>query len=320
MSESFTIVPISVEVEGKIVSSNFDIFKEQITTALDNINTALDSDDDFAQAESDTKTMKQVEQSINASKDEALKQAEELNQLFDGMNEISSRIRTVRLDLEKKVKNRKEEIKKEIIDLGMKSFDAEGIRNTGSFRIRLVEAIKGKRTLNTMNEAVDKEVMLILGQVKATRKVLDIFEEAHGKDLTMDRHELELREASQVNVELQHRLDLKIAEDKRKAEEAARKEAEDKLKKQEKPVQAVTPAKPPASPPAPPVQTQVDKAIEAAPELVIATEWDEFKKATFAAIAPLKQAREALTRTENIEKAARFAQMVNDAWKEVNAS
>ena len=108
-----------IKLTGEITDTNFDEWKNDLLARLKKVNTELTTDDDFANAEADVKTIKAGEKSLKDAKTSALEQAKEIQKLFAAIDEVSAEAREARLALERQIKKRKAEIKVEIIDSGI---------------------------------------------------------------------------------------------------------------------------------------------------------------------------------------------------------
>lgn len=160
---------LRIEVTGMVTASNLAEFKATALDAIRAVNRELTTDDDFADAEQSVKWCGDVESRIEAAKQHALSQTRSIDELFRTMDEISAEARRVRLDLDKLVKSRKESIRAEIIQSGRsavvehvaainRTLGEHAIGVTASLTADLAAAIKGKRTLSSMRDAVDTTV------------------------------------------------------------------------------------------------------------------------------------------------------------------
>jgi predicted phage-related endonuclease len=143
-----------VRLTGAVQESNFKEYKDEMLAVIGGINTDLQTDEDFAIAEEATKTCKQAEEAIADAKKAALDQTKSIRELYEAMDEVSNKLRETRLDLSKKVKTRKDEIRAQIVIEASKTF-SDTVAGLGahpvavsSFRMnenRLTESVKGRR-------------------------------------------------------------------------------------------------------------------------------------------------------------------------------
>ncbi len=314
MNHTFELIPLTVETRGEVISSNVEEFRDLVRGALSRINLDLRSDEEFGQAELDVRALRGAEDAVKSAKEKALADAQQLQALFLTLDETAEEIRSPRLELEKLIAKRKEEVKNEILTEALGRLDCAPRFRAGTFGNGLKEALKGKRTLDTMRKALDVLVITHNGMIAKSRSALEAFAAEHGPELVMDREELEVRTPDAVDAELRRRLDLKIAQDtgKRLAAEAEQAKAEVANMKRE--------AAEAAKPPLPPIGVSATPRSASKPvtlELGVSAEWEAFKAKVTAAFAPVKEARAELQSPENIAKAAAFAEVVGRAWKEV---
>jgi len=156
-----------VKIEGN-VSTNIAEFKTEIDSYVGSINKELVTDEHFAQAELDVKFCKKTEQELVRVKEAALNQSVDIKRAMDMLGSMGENIRQVRLRLEKLVKKEKENRKDAIINAGVyTNIDQARFLNnvlqgfsipSVDYNSLISEAIKGKKTLESMNEAVDDVV------------------------------------------------------------------------------------------------------------------------------------------------------------------
>lgn len=157
---------LNIQVTGMVTDSNLDQFKEHALAVFGSINKELSTDEDFANAEKTVKWCQGVEDKLEAAKEQALSQTESIDRLFNTINSIKDEARRVRLDLDKLVKQRKKDVKAEIVKEGQDKLN-EHVRKLneglGDFLLPRVDAdfataIKGKRNLKSMRDAVSQEL------------------------------------------------------------------------------------------------------------------------------------------------------------------
>ncbi|MCE1010177.1 YqaJ viral recombinase family protein [Pseudomonas monteilii] len=167
---------LRIEVTGMVTASNLDAFKAHALEVFGNINTELKTDQDFADAEKTVKWCSEVEDKLKAAKEHALSQTESIDALFKAIDDIAAEARRKRLELDKLVKSRKDSIRTEIVMDSAKALQdhIDQIDATLGGRIRMpkvhanfAEAIKGKRTIDSLTEAADSE--LARAKIEASR-------------------------------------------------------------------------------------------------------------------------------------------------------
>lgn len=156
---------IDLNITGRVLNSNLAEYKQAAVDIFKNIKTDLQNDNDFANAENDLKFCKKIETQIKEAKQKAISQTNDISTLFTMLDEIANEARTKRLQLEKLTKNRKDEIKAEIVSLANKELN-EFIYNLNkqttpffiSFDYINVNLIKGLKTLSSIKDKVATEV------------------------------------------------------------------------------------------------------------------------------------------------------------------
>lgn len=158
-----TLPALRIQVEGTVIASNLPAFKETALAAIRSVNRTLTTDQDFADAELAVKWCREVEERLESQKRQALSQTASIEELFRTMDDIAAESSRVRLDLEKLVKARKEEIRSAIVmdaqralakHLAALSAEVEPFTVSG-VSAEFAGAIKGKRSITSMHDAVD---------------------------------------------------------------------------------------------------------------------------------------------------------------------
>ncbi|MFV3386650.1 YqaJ viral recombinase family protein [Pseudomonas sp. NY15364] len=158
---------IHVEVTGMVKHSNLDQFRAMAMEAISNINTDLQDDQDFADAEKTVKWCTDVETRLSATKSHIMGQAQDIDAVIRTLDEVNEEARQVRLRLEKLVKNRKQEIRDKIVLDANDAFRKHIADLEASFggKIRMpavgidvAGAIKGKKTITSLRDSADAEL------------------------------------------------------------------------------------------------------------------------------------------------------------------
>lgn len=158
-----TLPALRIEVTGMVTASNLDTFKAHALAVFGSINRELSTDQDFADAERTVKWCADVESRLAAAKSHALSQTASIDELFRTVDDISAEARRVRLELDKLVKARKEEVRREIVAGGKQALDAHvaalnkrlGGEYLPPMQADFAGAIKSKRTIDSLRNAVD---------------------------------------------------------------------------------------------------------------------------------------------------------------------
>jgi predicted phage-related endonuclease len=155
---------LHIAISGQVTASNIADFKSRALVVLGQVNRTLFTDQKFADAEKAVKWCADVESRLAAAKQHALSQTADIDELYRTIDDISAATRTVRLDLDKLIKARKDEIRTTIV-LAAKVTLAEHIAALNATlppAVRLpaptvdfAACIKGKSNLDSMRAAVD---------------------------------------------------------------------------------------------------------------------------------------------------------------------
>ncbi|WP_032655536.1 YqaJ viral recombinase family protein, partial [Pseudomonas syringae] len=158
---------LRIEVTGMVTASNLEQFKAHSLAVFSAINTDLQTDQHFADAEKTVKWCGEVEERLEAAKQHALSQTETIDALFRTIDEISEQARRKRLELDKLVKARKVAIREEIVLKAKAALrdHLDKINTTFGGKVRLPEipadfagAIKGKKNIASLRDAADSEL------------------------------------------------------------------------------------------------------------------------------------------------------------------
>lgn len=151
-----------VQTEGKVVSSNLMAYQKAAEKFLSTIKTDLQDDQDFADAEYNVKFCGEAEAKLEHAKAAALAQTSTIDEVMRTVDHIKAQFRAKRLELEKLVKTRKEQIKETILNDGRRAYTehvAALEAEIAPIRLQLVMpdfagAMKAKRTLASLHDAV----------------------------------------------------------------------------------------------------------------------------------------------------------------------
>ncbi|HEL5025688.1 TPA: YqaJ viral recombinase family protein [Stenotrophomonas maltophilia] len=157
---------LRIEVTGMVTASNLAEWKDQAIAVFQGIGTELVSDQDFADAEKTVKWCGDIEDQLKAAKQHALSQTQSIDLLFKTIDAIAEEARSKRLALEKRVKTRKDERRTEIGNAARRAVQqhvlainetlgAHAIPMPATLIADIGDAMKGKRSFASMQEAVD---------------------------------------------------------------------------------------------------------------------------------------------------------------------
>jgi predicted phage-related endonuclease len=158
---------LRIEVTGMVTASNLEQFKAHSLAVFASINTELETDQHFADAEKTVKWCGDVEERLAAAKQHALSQTESIDALFRTIDEIGAEARAKRLMLDKLVKARKVSIREDIVMDAAKALQAhvDQINSSLGGKARMpaipadfAGAIKGKKSISSLRDAADSEL------------------------------------------------------------------------------------------------------------------------------------------------------------------
>lgn len=173
MTTEFNLV---LTTESKVLSTNIVEFEKQAEQFLATLTNKFETDDDFAAAKEEVKTLKEVEDKIRAAIKSA--QSGEIAALITSAENIAERFRQERLARDKLVKLKESEIKQNIINGALDEISETRSKYESSVSLaleqtmpksvitkRIEEATKNKRTLDGLVKSVNAEKTLILAEL-----------------------------------------------------------------------------------------------------------------------------------------------------------
>lgn len=233
-----------VEISGEVRNTNLPEFESQALAFIGSINTELSTDQDFADAEKAIKFCDRTEKELKSVKERALAQTASIEELFKTIDRISAETRKKRLDLNKLVQAKKEQIRLDIAQAARNALSAltadiertiEGKFNEQypvtlpAIQVDFVAAMKGKKTIISLQSAVDDalakaKIEATQWSEKITGNLLVISETgADYQFLFHDYRQLILLDQAHLKAEVENRITAhKAAEEKRIKEEAER--------------------------------------------------------------------------------------------------
>jgi len=237
---------LMIRLSGSIVESNFQAFKDQFIIEIKAANKELKTDEDFAEAAERVKAFKGAEKMLQEAKKAALDDTVDIRQLFAAIDELDLELKTTRLALDKQIIAEKEKRKKEVVDKGIESARAaikDFVKETPAIGFlynldasRFDAAVKGKRSVESMESAVEETALLIVYELEelreAVRQNTEIIAEA-GEDysaLFQDRKNLLAMGENELRSTIEARIANYKLEEKRKADIAAEKKKNEELK------------------------------------------------------------------------------------------
>ena len=157
-----------VKVEGRVVATNLDAFQAAARQFMERLPRAeaLESDQDFADADKAVKACREAEDKLAMVKQQAQAQAVDIDAVFRAMDNISAQIRDARLALDKAVAKRKDDIRAGLVMQANKDLAEHRQKlnaRLGGDWMPVIDggfaaAIKGKKTLTGLRDALDTAI------------------------------------------------------------------------------------------------------------------------------------------------------------------
>lgn len=225
---------LSIQIRGEVARSNLPAFKAKADQFIASIKTDLLTDEDFANAEATIKFCDSAEKNLEQAKAAAIAQTADIDELMRTVDHIAAQLREKRLLLTRTVKDKKELLKAGILNKARLDFaefvaglEAEIAPLRLVFQARdFAGAMKNKRTLATLHDAVDTEMaagkIAVDALAKAVRGRLTWYREAAAghEFLFADLQTIIQKPDDDFKLAVQSRIDA------HKAKEAERVEAE----------------------------------------------------------------------------------------------
>ncbi|WP_017758188.1 hypothetical protein [Pseudacidovorax intermedius] len=158
---------VSVQVQGGLtIVSNLPAFGQALRSFIGRIPTEPTTDQEFADTEAACKALKRAEDALEASESNALAQLADVDTMRRLVADYRALARTTRLQREKLVAQRKEQLRGEIVANGVAALRAhiDALnKRTGRPYMPAIDAdfggaIKGKKNLDSMRDAVATEL------------------------------------------------------------------------------------------------------------------------------------------------------------------
>ena len=169
-------VVFDMRVEGRLVACNIDQYKPAALAYIEAINTSLTTDQDFADAEADAKFCRESASKLKLAIEQAMGQMGDINTAINAVREIAKAFDEKGANLEKLVKLEKDARREAIVTDAM----AELRKHVEALNLRLGHAymptipadfggaVKGKRNLDSMRDAVATELARAKIEASAT--------------------------------------------------------------------------------------------------------------------------------------------------------
>jgi len=152
-----------VRASGMVEASNLKEFEAIARATLAGINTDLQTDNDFADAEKAVKFCADVEKRLDGARENVLGQMKTVDEVVRSIDAIKEETRQIRLKLGKAVKDQKESRKLEILNTSRQAFSDFTHKLSVSKYMPAINAdfagaMKGKKTISSLQSACDDEM------------------------------------------------------------------------------------------------------------------------------------------------------------------
>lgn len=181
-NETFSLpaVTFSIDKTSLAISSNLDFFKTSAAALVEESKKPLTTDQDFANAEQLVKTFTAAESKLAEISVSVLAEVESIDQFVKDIDQICELIRQARLNTDKQVKTRKDEIKKELILAARQQFEKHVATLQASnptipipmSGFNAEPATKNKRTVKSLQDSVNQYVADEIIKVNALAETL----------------------------------------------------------------------------------------------------------------------------------------------------
>lgn len=240
------MLDLILSTESRVLSTNITDFEKQADQFLSTLTVKFESDEDFAAAKEEVKTLKEIEDKIRNSI--KLAQSGEIAKLIESAEKIAEKFREERLKRDKLVKAKESEIKENIVNTAFENISKVryGYESDISIALehtmpkqdllkRLHNATARRSTLATLTKAVQTEENLILAELAqesarliARRKLLPVSHEHLFKDwLELITSNCDLKPIVEERIQMEEqREQARIAQAQAEAEKAKTEKAE----------------------------------------------------------------------------------------------
>jgi putative phage-type endonuclease len=224
-----------IDLEGDVKGSNLATYQQAVLARIEDINTDLKTDQDFADADKMVKFLGDAEKEVENVKAQALAKTASIDELFRTVDSLKEAMRAKRLDLNKRVTDRKKEVKVEIAQAARKSVDDhiaklnEGLggNHMPAIATDFNTAMKGKKTVTSLQSAADDEVARAKIQANETAELI----RANLKQLDAVTHPFLFNDRSQLLLKASDDLAALIIARESEHEKAEAKRVEDEREK-----------------------------------------------------------------------------------------
>jgi hypothetical protein len=156
---------LNIQIQGSVSKNNLVQYRESAMAYIEAINTDLQTDQDFSDAEANVKFCKNAEDELKRAKAAALSSTVDIDELMKAVDFLSDQLCQKRLTLEKLVKSEKESRKREFFVSAMDEFSQHCLALESELsdltlpvtatKVDFYDPMKGKRTIESLRNAVN---------------------------------------------------------------------------------------------------------------------------------------------------------------------
>jgi predicted phage-related endonuclease len=223
---------LTVQLTGQVTKSNLAIYKKTAIAFIEAIKTDLQTDQDFADAETMVKFCDSSESELDTVKRLALAQTITIAELFDTIDNLKEAMRSKRLTLQSSIKVKKESMRTKILQEGVTAFETHwtglntrlGNPYMPTVPVDFVSVMKGKKTVTGWRDAMTSELARAKLEANAIADRIQInltMLREIAKDYTFlfaDRNAVVLKAADDCRALAENRIAAHKAEVERKAQ------------------------------------------------------------------------------------------------------
>ena len=323
--EGLVLIPLQLDITScEMISSNLEEFDAKLREAVSQINPKPETDDDFVLAEQQVKSLSKVENYLKIAINDLMRRQEPIQYVYSTLSTLKGDLADIRKQLAKQIDNRKTEIKRDRIEEALRRIDTKVPAHLAPCRAELEQAIKGVRTVSSLESRLSQAVDQINGNIHKVRDLVEDFNfQISGSGVFFDEADYEMMRPESVAVVLKTEYDKRLLAIK--AAEA-RKQAESRKVEttQQQPAQAAQPkaaAEPIVSndsyltPLQPEPKTQPTQAADRDP-----AEMRSFVQAVITAFSGLGAAKRQVSNGYNKHRVEAFARDINAAWAKLKSN
>ena len=108
---------LTITLTGEVRESNFEEWKDGLVERIHAVDAELSEDDDFTSANDSIRQFRDAELMLKNAKQAALRQAADINRLFDAVDAVTEETRQARLTLERRIRIRRQEMKQRALQV-----------------------------------------------------------------------------------------------------------------------------------------------------------------------------------------------------------